>query len=267
MSAHSRFLLRKWYLDCVTADGSAWIGYWARLRWGALSLSYAALLHGSRTALPTQRQTLRPGAGPRIERSACEWTCAPLGLHAAWKADAEPVERVLLRVPGGGIRWRCHMPNATVRLGVTTGAVGTPTLHEGRGYVEELELTVPPWRLPFRHLIWGRFTAAGTALVWLQWRGESNRQVVVHDGAEHCGAKVGNADICMPHATLSMSDSMTLRAGPLGSAALRGVPRLVALLPARFRDATECKQLSRGILREPGRESIDGWAIHEVVQW
>jgi hypothetical protein len=266
MTAHSRFLLRKWYLDCVTAEGSAWIGYWARLRWGPLSLSYAALLHGGRTAAPTQVQTLRPGAGPRIEGSSCEWTCAPLGLHAAWTADAEPVQRVLLRVPGGGIRWRCHMPNATVRLGVT-GPAADPMLYEGRGYVEELELTVPPWQLPFRHLVWGRFAAAGSAVVWLQWRGESNRRLVVHDGSVRRRARVSANGICMPHATLSLSDGVPLRAGALGSTALRGVPGLAALLPTRFRDAMECKRLSRAVLRERGREAIDGWAIHEVVQW
>jgi hypothetical protein len=267
MSAHSRFLLRKWYLDCVTADGAAWIGYWARLRWGPLSLSYAALLHGSRTTPPRQLQTLRPGAAPRVERSACEWTCAPLGLCAKWTAEADAVERVLLRVPGGGIRWRCHMPNATVRFHVTTPAAATPTLHEGRGYVEELVLTVPPWRLPFRHLIWGRFTAPGTAAVWLQWRGESNRRLVVHDGTDRPRSRLGNACIAMPHATVSLIDSVPLRTGPLGSTALRGVPRLVALLPARFRAATECKQLSRAVLRESGREPVHGWAIHELVQW
>ena len=38
------FKLSKWYLDVITEDGSAFIGYAARLEWGPLRVAYGATL-------------------------------------------------------------------------------------------------------------------------------------------------------------------------------------------------------------------------------
>ncbi|HYF95417.1 MAG TPA: hypothetical protein VD969_24665 [Symbiobacteriaceae bacterium] len=63
----SGFHLSKWYLDCVAEDGSALIGYRARLRWRSLALEYAA-------ALVAPAGTPRAGGQPMhlaLRPSAC----------------------------------------------------------------------------------------------------------------------------------------------------------------------------------------------------
>jgi hypothetical protein len=263
----SGFRLRKWYLDVVDGDGSACIGYWARLSWGPLRLHYASLLLAEPGAAPVQRQTLQPGPPPRLEGGACTWTCPPLGVAGAWAALAAPLQKVLLATPTGGIRWNCHQPAAAARLSFDTDAGAAGTLR-GFGYVEVLELTLPPWRLPFDRLWWGRFVGAGASLVWLQWRGRSQRRLALLDGELHRTPRITAERVALDGAgSLDLAEHTDVRAAPLGAGALRSLPGLVRLLPRRFRDADERKRLSRGTLHRAGREPVQGWAIHEVVQW
>jgi predicted nucleic acid-binding protein len=132
-----RFLLRKWYLDCVTEDGSAVVAYWASLCWGALRMRYAALLCGATGRDAWQIHTLRPGAPPSLEGERCDWQCPRLGLTGSWTARAGRVGRVLLRTAEGGIRWVCHQPAADVRVDILRPGAPAITLR-GSGYVEEL---------------------------------------------------------------------------------------------------------------------------------
>jgi hypothetical protein len=37
------FLLSKWYCDCVSDGGDAFVAYWARLSWGPIAIPYSAL--------------------------------------------------------------------------------------------------------------------------------------------------------------------------------------------------------------------------------
>jgi hypothetical protein len=44
MNERSPFSLSKWYMDCVADDGTAFVGYHARLRWRRLTIHYASIL-------------------------------------------------------------------------------------------------------------------------------------------------------------------------------------------------------------------------------
>jgi hypothetical protein len=261
------FHLRKWYLDCVAADGSAVFAYWARLRWGALRLCYAAVLDAPAGGEPRQRHTLRPDGPPQLTGDACAWQCERLGASGSWTARAAPVRRVLLRSARGGIEWNCHQPASDVRLEIRAQD-GVPTVLHGTGYLEELSLTLPPWRLPFTSLWWGRFVAPGASLVWIRWRGQSNRGLAALDGTVHLRPRVGERGVAVPGvAALRFHQARRLRDGALGTTALRGLPAVVSMVPPAFRGARESKQISRAELRRSGHEPIRGWAIHEVVQW
>lgn len=122
--------MRKWYLDCVTAEGESVVLYQAQLRWGALAIRYASALGGG--------TTLRATAEPSVDGDTVAWSAPRLGVEGTWRALA-PARRETL-FPG--VEWRCVQPRARVSL-----------LFDGRrlsglGYVEMLTLTVPPWRLP-----------------------------------------------------------------------------------------------------------------------
>lgn len=266
----SGFNLTKWYMDCVSDDGTALIGYWARLGWGSLALEYAAVLYAPVAGQPVQLHALRSLSAPHIAGADCRWHCAPLGLRGQWVAEDAPVSRDLLDSPRGGIRWTLHQPRAEARVRLDT-ASGSVEIR-GLGYVEELTLTVPPWQLPFDVLFWGRFLTPDHALVWIQWeRGaapdESRRRFVLLDGREVDGAVIAAEGVRLPAGELRFAESRPLREGPLIATVLGAIPGLISLLPARFRNIHEAKRLSRGELRQQGLGPSAGWSIHEVVRW
>jgi len=265
------FHLSKWYLDCVADDGSAIIGYFARLRWRSLALQYAAALVAPAGLAPRQLHALRSVTAPVLGGGNCTWRCGALQLEGEWTAVDTPVALDLLQTPEGVIRWRLHQPRAEARVRLD-GAPGLGAVAiQGLGYVEELELTVPPWQLPFDLLLWGRFLSRSDALVWIRWERAAEpeatrRQFVLWNGSLVQGAAVRPELISVPDSgtwtDLPLGDYRPLREGPLAANVFSAVPGLVSLLPRRFRDACESKRLTRGALG-----ASEGWAIHEVVRW
>jgi hypothetical protein len=135
--------------------------------------------------------------------------------------------------------------------------------------VEHLRLSLAPWRLPIHQLRWGRFINATDALVWIDWRGPHNRQVVYYNGAAVSAQTIGDREVVWGggEAVLGLEPSAILREGPLGATALAVLPNLDRLFPARMLKVRERKWLSRATLRRPGRPDSTGMAIHEVVEW
>lgn len=271
-----KFHLSKWYLDCTTDDGSALICYWARLRWGALALTYAATLHAPAVGEVRETQTLRSPSPPVLLGSECIWECKPFQVEGRWTAAAPPVRQELLRTDEGGIRWSIHQPLAHARIRFRNpGGEGEEV--SGLGYVEELELTIPPWRLPFNTLKWGRFLSPEHSLVWLDWemRGpasphpDSRRSLAVLDSTCSESLQIIDQAVRIPAtaAELTLGTPRPLREGPLVATVFGAVPGLVGLLPEKFRQAHESKRLSPTELRLPGQAREQGWSIYEVVTW
>jgi hypothetical protein len=134
------FELRKWYLDCVDADGNAAIAYWAKLRWRYINLYY------------------RTVAINGVERRCTEVSWRQ---SVSMEASAPPIRRRLFEGADGIVDWSCEMPRAKARIGSV----------RGDGYAELLRMTVPPWKLPIDELRWGRFIGGGKWAVWIEWRG------------------------------------------------------------------------------------------------
>lgn len=276
------FHLSKWYLDCVSDEGTALVGYWARLRWGSLALDYAALLAAPAGAEPSQFHTLRSPPPPALSGSQCTWQCEPLHVEGHWITDAPPVQMDLLDSPADGVRWSIHQPRADARIRFReTGRPGA-AIHEirGMGYVETLELTLPPWRLPFNTLRWGRFLSPEHALVWLEWQkggshpgapalGESRRCFAVLDNVLVAEPEITDQTVLLPDlpADLRFHSPRPLREGPLVATVFGAIPGLTGLLPGTFRRAHESKRLSQADLHLPGQVPARGWSIYEVVTW
>lgn len=283
------FRLRKWYLDCVAPSGAgaeAFIGYWARLDWGALRLGYASALHAPARGQLAESHTFLPGRGPALSSQGVRWSCRRLGISAAWHRAAPPVRRTLLDSPAGRIDWDCLLPAGPARLRLPGDGLG------GLGYVERLELTCEPWKLPFSTLHWGRFLAPGASLVWIVWEGDEAAPAAASpapsssaDGALPGGTRWAFRDAeavelvqfspsrlvtrqGAEEAVLELECARVLRAGPVVSPALRSVAALATRIPSPFLMAREEKWLSRGRLEDPRRKaSIRGWAIHEIVRF
>ncbi|MFO0827123.1 MAG: hypothetical protein U0572_03150 [Phycisphaerales bacterium] len=255
------FHLLKRYVDVVDAAGSVAIGYWARLRWGPLRLGFASVdidADGVRTgtsALGSSPPPIRSG-------SSVTWNSPRLGLRGAWSEAAAGTDRTLFARGDRAVRWECWAPRASATL-----VVGDRTL-VGSGYVEEIELTIEPWRLPIDELRWGRFATRERSVVWIEWKGPRPLRLVLVDGAERSGSEIHGDAIRWSGGQLRLAEQRTLRDAPLAGGALAAVPKLLRSAPASILAAHETKWLARASLIEDATSaSADGFALHEVVRF
>lgn len=257
------FQLVKWYLDVVTDDGAVVLLYQARLRWAGLRLRYAAILLDECRRRRVERATTHAVTVPCLDQDGVRWHNERLGVVGRWRSDAPSICRTLASGANGAIDWTCHVPRgrATVSCdGVT---------YRGTGYVECLTLGVPPWRLPFRALQWGRHASRAHSLIWIDWDGRDPRCWVWLDGEECAGA--GVADSCLTglahDTTMRMDDARDLRnrrvlaalAGVLPAAARRAAGPLAAM--------HEHKRVARSALMRTGQPIDTGWTVYEQVTW
>jgi hypothetical protein len=256
----SSFLLSKWYLDCVSDDGSAFIGYAASLRWKGLSLNYSSILQHRCDKEVEINTTLQEFSAPQVADSSIRWSSSHLKVVGTWKAIAQPIKRTLLESAIGNIEWNCVQPHARAEI-----RIGKERRIEGLGYVEHLTMSIPPWHLPFDELRWGRFLSDNEALVWINWRGSNFLNLIFHNGIHIENALLTDHELEAEEISLALSENRVLREGPLIKTALSMIPGINRLLPFQMLRTHECKWLSRGVLKKPRAET--GWAIHEVVRW
>jgi hypothetical protein len=254
------FLLEKWYGDVVTAQGAGAIVYAARLRWGPLRFGYGATIVFTGADPPRASATVRGVGMPRLESEVATWRHAALHADARWCRDAAPLESCLADGPDGSIRWNCHMPRAVARV-----QIGDAILH-GLGYVEQLQLTIPPAKLPFRggSLRWGRYLSPQHAIVWIEWTGANPRHWAWLDGVGQTG--LANLD---GGRRLVFHESRAIRDQPLLTTIRLPSPHLARRLTGVLDAAREHKRVSRAALvkGDDATPLDEGWAIHEEVLW
>ncbi len=257
------FLLSKWYLDVVTADGAVAILYAAALRWGRFRTRLASVLHDTPEGLHRESASVRGVERPRLAGDDLTWRSEPLGVQGTWHRVARPIRRNLYRTAAGAIQWACQMPlaRATVRCGAE--------ILTGPGYVECLRLSLAPWRVPFHTLRWGHHGSGDRSLVWIDWDGRERRRWVWLDGEEQPEAEVTDAGL----RGLACGEVLRLEAGRVVRDR-QVLPAVTEILPplgkrlggplARMR---EIKRLDRSTIvgEEVGEDH--GWALHEVVTW
>jgi hypothetical protein len=258
------FELVKWYADCVTDEGDAAIVYHAAMRWLGVTLHYSSMLT-HKSGCPVQcRYSLRKREAPAIKDGEIRWRSQDWQAAGVWRELGNGRRNVLFASEAGSLDWNCVAPRARV-----TFQAGSRQALEGWGYAEHLRLTLPPWQLPIRRLRWGRFVNAADALVWIDWMGGYNKRVTYLNGAEVSATEIGDNKIVLADegGVLSLDSACILREGVLGSTALAIIPNLGRLFPDSILNMSECKGLSRAVLRRPGQADSMGLAIHEVVEW
>jgi hypothetical protein len=261
--------LTKWYLDCTGDDGEALILYWAHLRYRRLQVRYAAMLWSRPGAQPIHRWRLRAGAPPQYDhaRQQCIWACPALGINGTWSGKAPAATRTLLATEAGDLTWHCLLPGAHVSIALPGGK-----RLEGHGYVERLEMSVPPWRLPIEDLRWGRFVADDLSVVWIEWIGLSPRRLALLNGIESPVEHIDESGVYLEDGRrLLLRPERTLRDGTLGGTVLSAAPAVVRLAPRGLLGVQETKWLSWGSWQSPSPSSPhptrEAWAIHELVRF
>lgn len=257
------FEVDKWYMDVVTDEGVAVIGYLLDVRWLGLDLRIASRLVARPGEPPDEKTTLGRSAVSHAGE-VLTWTSEPLGVRATWRALEAPVSSTLLASPTGRIEWSCTHPRADATV-VTTAAT-----YEGLGYAEHVRLTVPPWALPFQTLRWGRHVSDGHSLVWIEWDGERTMRSAWLDGVTQPSARVvdGGVHGLESQQTLHWHEGRDLVRRSVGRAIGEVAPALSAHIAGRLAGLLEHKQLSRSSLIDAAGRALDhGWTIHEVVTW
>jgi len=251
------FHLTKWYLDCVNEAGDVFIGYVGHLEWGFLNLHYSSVLSTEKSQI-TQRNSLRERSLPLLDCSSICWNSAEFGVTGMWQPCGSEVRETVFEDSSGSVQWHCLMPRARVQIGNETGL----------GYAEHLTMTIAPWKIPIDRLQWGRFCNESDSIVWIDWRGEYSKRIVYVNGAPAAASAIDDRQIAFEDGSrLTMDHSLTLREGPLGSTALSSIPGVANTLPARLLQVNECKWRSRARFERPEHPAVEGWAIHEIVQW
>ncbi len=249
------FHLRKWYADCITPAGDVLVCYVATLRWGPLRAAYAATLERDAAGSLHERQTLR-GGRVVTDPGAVHVDAPALALTGVWSGGNGTAAERLWASDTGSITWQVLTLAATADVGIAGRR------HRGTGYVDVVTLTVPPWRLPFRHMHWGRHVAddATSGSTWLSWGDEGDGNGtdtrLERGWAWHGGAAVEDAR--PTPATTAMTILRDHRVADTLFGPVRGLARL---LPRGVRDLHECKRVGRAT-RPDG---TTGWVVDERV--
>lgn len=259
MSRVSRFLLTKWYLDCLDSNGDGTIIYVAELDWKALRMRYASTLvfTGGQTKSST---SIRKCALPECNEDRISCHLPHLGVTGEWLSSSAPVERTILENESGAIHWNCLQPASKVALTLNGKKM------EGHGYAEVLRMTLPPWKLPLKELHWGHFVSEYDSLVWIDWRGPFSYHILLNNGTEEVDPSIMEHTVQTPSTRLSLDQSLVLRSGNLGNTVFTSIRSLARTIPASILHINETKWRSHAVLQQAERSSV-GWAIHEVVRW
>jgi hypothetical protein len=254
----SEFSLVKWYMDCVTDSGDAVILYCADIRWRGIHATYSSVL----TAHAGLTETCSSMASYRLSSTSDEIQVEfpRLRVSGNWQTDAEPVERIVYENSAGRVHWNCLQPRSVVHFRAGDREFA------GLGYAECLTLTLPPWQLPMRELRWGRFVSPSDSLAWVEWKGDYSTSFAIHNGEACDMLSASDSEIEIRNAHLRMEESISLRAGRVGSTVLPGAPALRKVFPRSLFNIDEQKWRSRGAFTASDHGS-HGWVIHEVVHW
>lgn len=250
------FALSKWYLDVVSRGGRVAIAYWGDVRYGPLRQVYSGLF--SRPGTGRFRFSRRKVAPPSLEGGVLRWEVPALGLRVTGMAARDGFSRTLLDTPEGTIVWRCKVPTAEVCFEIDSEPI------QGKGYVELLEMSILPWKIPADTIRWGRFHGGDTAVVWIDWRGEAPQCLVYVDGCLVRDADIGDDRVRIDGGfELELDRGTVLEDETLGQmlAPLAVLQRLSSPI-ARTRYV---RWLSQAVFTGSDAEPVEGHAIHELL--
>lgn len=258
--------LDKWFLDFESDDGRVIIVYAAKLTWRGIVVPYTSLMTYRPAGQAVWRSRFSRVHMPVRQGPQITWRDPQFGLSGIWKAEANCLQARLYDSEDGYLDWNCYQPASRVRLAIEGEE------YEGRGYAEQLILTVPPWKIPMHELRWGRFLAEGQQVVWIEIREKEKRQWLWINGEQK-----GTCDIEDDHLAglqgefrLHLDNGVVLEAEKkiqsVVGKILRFIPGFQTAIPLRFLLADECKWLSRGVLDQDSK-ACEGRAIHEYVDF
>ncbi len=266
-SSGGDFLLSKWFLDFVGDEGEAMIFYAAKLKWHGWSVSYASWLRYNPASGVLLKSRFQDVCLPVVEDNLIKWNDPIFGVSGTWRSMADRIKTRLFDSEEGCVEWNCYQPASKVQLKIKDKILN------GRGYAEQLIMTVLPWKIPMDELRWGRFGSENMNMVWIELVGKENQKWLWVNGElmHNFGIKDNYLSIPEKSLILNLDRGVVLEAEKKISAVagklIRYIPGINSLMPLHFLMADETKWLSRGLLLAGGEKFADGMAIHEIVNF
>lgn len=265
-SVQGNFCLIKWYLDFVDDKGVAMIFYAAHLTWYGMSVKYASWLEAAPEIAVKLKQSFRNVQLPLQNDESITWQHPVFGISGTWHGREKQLQTRLVDMPEGFLDWNCFQPASEVVLNIN-GKVRT-----GKGYAEQLILTVPPWLIPMHTLRWGRFLSKENNLVWIELKEDTSKQWLWWNGEKQTHADITDDYIHIPYKNfhLALDRNVILESEKKISAVvgklIQYLPGFKNNIPIKFLMADEHKWLSNGTLLDTN--TIDhGTVIHELVNF
>jgi len=261
------FHLDKWFLDFTGENGEAMIFYAAKLTWHGWTASYTSWLQYDAVQGVRLKSRFRNVQMPQKKDHLIEWSDAKFGISGTWRALADRIEARIFDSEDGFLDWRCFQPASQVQLKISDRVL------EGKGYAEQLILTVPPWKIPMDELRWGRFGSMQNNIVWIELREKERKQWLWLNGEKIGNCTIEDDCISIPdhNMVLKLDRGAVLEAEKkvfsVVNKIIRYIPGFKKVVPINFLMADEFKWLSKGELQANSSVVSKGMAIHELVNF
>lgn len=263
---NGKFILDKWYLDFVDDDGTAMIFYAAILTWNKVPVPFTQLLIFDPELGIRVKSRFSGVSMPQRSGNIIQWEDAGFGVQGSWEGMEKAVQSKLFESKEGDLNWFCHQPASNVRIKYG----GKEFL--GRGYAEQLILSVLPWKIPMDKLRWGRHYSEKRSLVWVEIEGEYNKQWVWFNGNKISDCEITDHQLRCDKIKLNLTlDHLTeLEKGKTIKKVMRPVSKLIPgfkrNMALKFLNADSYKWLSESQLKWEGVVT-KGMTIHERVNF
>ncbi|HSH19118.1 MAG TPA: hypothetical protein VLA03_01620 [Draconibacterium sp.] len=263
----SDFHLNKWFLDFIGENGEAMIFYAAKLTWRGLSASYTSWLIYNAVSGVNLKSRFRKVQFPQLKEKVVIWSDLIFGVSGIWESLAETIQSRIFDSEKGYLDWKCFQPASKVQLKINDKVL------EGRGYVEQLILTLPPWKIPMDELRWGRFVSEENIMVWIELREKEKQQWLWLNGEKTDRCTIEDDFISIPgkNIILNMDCAVLLESEKkiysVVERLIRYIPGFNKVMPLNFIMADEYKWLSNGKLYKNDKLISKGMAIHELVNF
>ena len=261
-NARRDFSLGKYYVDFVTSEGHYFIGYSAQMNWLGIDVNYRATIHHPLIDGVKSGPSLSSRDAPVLDDSNLAWSAPKLGFDGHWQQLSSATNHVLRRDDDGLVEWNCMQPSAHARLTTASGDT-----YEGLGYVEFLSMTIAPWHLGLRTLLWGRFVSEHHSVVWIVWQGKYPLALLICDGQKITNPRISDENVKCEDFELTLERADTIRVGSIGETLISKIPSILRTASVEFLGGREEKYVSRGKLIYVDGSSHTGWVIHERVSW
>lgn len=262
----NKFSISKYYVDCIDEKGNIFIGYIGTVKWRSFRFNYSNFLfYDALTNEFKADYSIKKTPFPEWNNPQLKWEHQALKITGDWNSLQNPIKEKLFEEKESFIDWSCLQPLAEVKVQLNEKLI------KGSGYSERLDLEINPQSLPFETLSWGRFTANDTSIVWIEWRGETQLNLVYLNGVKYENVDISDKSIRIHDIALELklTESLELRKGSLLDTVFKNLQWLTKRFPIKMLSTFECKWRSRGVLIDTNNEKIikNGWVIHEIVIW